>query len=91
MNRLYILLLVIAGIGFPACSDDLPLDETQQSPVNSDASKFWYSHMRTAAENRVMYRHHALGFSYRAVTGSKCNLGDVMCQVLNMDYIKENG
>ena len=59
MNRLYILLLVIAGIGFPACSDDLPLDETQQSPVNSDASKFWYSHMRTAAENRVMYRHHA--------------------------------
>ncbi len=38
-----------------------------------------------------MYRHHALGFSYRAVTGSKCNLGDVMCQVLNMDYIKENG
>lgn len=37
-----------------------------------------------------MMRHHALGFSYQAVTGQKCNLSDVTCQVLNLDYLEDN-
>lgn len=33
--------------------------------------------------SRNFYRHHGVGYSYDAVGGEYCNLGDVRCQVLN--------
>lgn len=85
-------LYAIAALCIPAlvgCTDALPEPDAPAPPA-ADMSRFWYSRTRSAAEDRIMYRHHALGFSYKAVTGERCNIADVMCQVLNLDYLKRN-
>lgn len=85
-------ILVLSALTLLAGCTDEPLtgEVGKPSPV-ADMSKFWYSHSRSATENKVMLRHHALGFSYQAITGKKCNVSDVMCQVFNLDYMTENG
>lgn len=88
--RLHIL-FILTALTIAGCTDDpLPEEGPALSP-ETDMSKFWYSRSRSAQENGVMMRHHALGFSYQAISGEKCNIGDVMCQVLNLDYLEENG
>lgn len=87
----YQILAVIAVSFLGGCSDDMPLPEVDSTAPIADAEKFWYSRTRSAQENKVMMRHHALGFSYQALSGEKCYVGDVMCQVLNLDYLDENG
>lgn len=91
-DRLHKLILILsAAILLAGCTDEsLTGEGPELSPV-ADMSKFWYSHSRSAAENRVMLRHHALGFSYQAITGKKCNVSDVMCQIFNLDYLNDNG
>lgn len=89
-TRLHIL-FILTALTIAGCTDDLlPGEGTALSP-ETDMSKFWYSRSRSMQENGVMLRHHALGFSYQAISGEKCNIGDVMCQVLNLDYLEENG
>lgn len=89
-TRLHIL-FILTALTIAGCTDDpLPEEGPALSP-ETDMSKFWYSRSRSAQENGVMMRHHALGFSYQAISGEKCNIGDVMCQVLNLDYLEENG
>lgn len=87
----YQILAVIAVSFLGGCSDDMPLPEVGSTAPIADAEKFWYSRTRSAQENKVMMRHHALGFSYQALSGEKCYVGDVKCQVLNLDYLDENG
>lgn len=86
----HILILLAALMLLAGCSDDLLPEEGTAPPPGADMSKFWYSRSRSAQENGVMMRHHALGFSYQAISGEKCNIGDVMCQVLNLDYLERN-
>ena len=86
----HILILLAALMLLAGCSDDLLPEEGTAPPPGADMSKFWYSRSRSAHENGVMMRHHALGFSYQAISGEKCNVGDVMCQVLNLDYLERN-
>lgn len=89
LNKLIFLLpavFLVAG-----CNDEPFREEAIVPPSGTDMSKFWYSRTRTAAENSVMMRHHALGFSYQAVSGSKCNAADVMCQIFNLDYLEDCG
>lgn len=89
-TRLHIL-FILTALTIAGCTDNpLPEEGPALSP-ETDMSKFWYSRSRSAQENGVMMRHHALGFSYQAISGEKCNIGDVMCQVLNLDYLEENG
>lgn len=84
------ILIIPALLLMWGCNDDL-VPEWGNSPApESDLSKFWYSRSRSAEENGIMMRHHALGFSYQAISGAKCNIGDVLCQVLNLDYLEEN-
>lgn len=89
LNKLIFLLPAV--LLFVGCTDDPLREEAIAPPHGADMSKFWYSRTRTVAENSVMMRHHALGFSYQAVSGSKCNAADVMCQIFNLDYLEENG
>lgn len=91
-GRLFRLILTFPALLLLAGCTDEPLtgDGDMPSP-GADLSKFWYSRTRSAVENKTMLRHHALGFSYQAVSGKKCNISDVMCQVFNLDYLKENG
>lgn len=85
------ILFILTALSIAGCTDDpLPEEGTALSP-ETDMSTFWYSRSRSPQENGVMMRHHALGFSYQAISGEKCNIGDVMCQVLNLDYLEENG
>ncbi len=86
----HIVVLLAALSLLAGCSDDLLPEEGTAPPPGADMSKFWYSRSRSAQENGVMMRHHALGFSYQAISGEKCNIGDVMCQVLNLDYLERN-
>lgn len=88
-TRLHIL-FILTAMSIAGCTDDpLPEEGIALSP-ETDMSKFWYSRSRSPQENGVMMRHHALGFSYQAISGEKCNIGDVMCQVLNLDYLERN-
>lgn len=84
-------LLLPAVLLLAGCTDTLLQEEGLTPPPGADMSKFWYSRTRSATENGVMMRHHALGFSYQAVSGSKCNAADVMCQIFNLDYLEDNG
>ena len=86
----HIIVLLAALSLLAGCSDDSLLEEGSAPAPGADMSKFWYSRSRSAQENGVMMRHHALGFSYQAISGEKCNIGDVMCQVLNLDYLERN-
>lgn len=86
----HIVILLAALSLLAGCSDDSLLEEGYAPAPGADMSKFWYSRSRSAQENGVMMRHHALGFSYQAISGEKCNIGDVMCQVLNLDYLERN-
>lgn len=81
------LALLTAAAG---CQQDIHDFDAPSVPVGKDMTKYWYSRTRSAAENEAMNRHHALGFSYDAVSGEKCNVADVRCQVLNLDYLKKN-
>lgn len=87
----YLIMSVIAVSSLWGCSDDMPIPEAGSTVPIADAEQFWYSRTRSAQENQVMMRHHALGFSYQALSGQKCYVGDVMCQVLNLDYLDEKG
>lgn len=89
-TRLHIL-FILTALSIAGCTDDPLLEEGTALSPETDMSKFWYSRSRSPQENGVMMRHHALGFSYQAISGEKCNIGDVMCQVLNLDYLEENG
>lgn len=89
-TRLHIL-FILTALTIAGCTDDPLLEEGPALSPETDMSKFWYSRTRSPQENGVMMRHHALGFSYQAISGEKCNIGDVMCQVLNLDYLEENG
>lgn len=84
-------LLLPAVLLLAGCTDTLLQEEGLTPPPGADMSKFWYSRTRSATENGVMMRHHALGFSYQAVSGSKCNAADVMCQIFNLDYLEDEG
>ena len=86
-----LIFLLTAVFLFAGCTDEPFREEAIVPPSGTDMSKFWYSRTRTAAENSVMMRHHALGFSYQAVSGSKCNAADVMCQIFNLDYLEDCG
>lgn len=91
-GRFYKLIFTLSAVSLLAgCSDEPLTGEGLLPSPGADMSKFWYSRSRSATENRVMMRHHALGFSYQAITGKKCNVSDVMCQIFNLDYITENG
>lgn len=80
MNRLYILLLVIAGIGFPACSDDLPLDETAQTKYGYKAK---YG-MRSVEEGVTAINEgcNVLGFGFM----DKEELGERLLQAWQKKY-----
>lgn len=89
-TRLHIL-FILTALTIAGCTDDPLTEEGTALSPETDMSNFWYSRSRSAQENGVMMRHHALGFSYQAISGEKCNIGDVMCQVLNLNYLEENG
>lgn len=89
LNKLIYLLPAV--FLFAGCTDEPFRDEAITPPPGANMSYFWYSRTRSAEENGVMMRHHALGFSYQAVSGSKCNAADVMCQIFNLDYLEDCG
>lgn len=87
-SRLHKLIWMLSALSLLAgCAEEPFMGEDAASSPGTDLATFWYSRTRSANENSVMMRHHALGFSYQAMTGKKCNVSDVMCQVFNIDYL----
>ncbi len=73
-----------------SCSDELPLaDMPQTLPAGADS--YWKTGTRSPEMEETMLRSHGVGFSFNAVNGTKCDISDVRCQVLDMERLKDDG
>ena len=73
-----------------SCYDEAPLaDMPQTLPAGSDY--YWNTGTRTPEMEDAMLRSHGVGFSFNAVNGTKCNVGDVRCQIFDMAGLQRDG
>lgn len=75
---------------FVSCSDELPLADMPES-LPSEADSYWKTGTRSPEMEAAMLRSHGVGFSFDAVNGTKCNVGDVRCQIVDVDKLDALG
>ncbi len=75
---------------FVSCSDEMPLTD-MSVPLPAGDAGYWETGTRSPEMEEAMLRSHGLGFSFNAVNGTKCNVGDVRCQVVDVSKLQALG
>lgn len=84
-------MLAVGIVALAACSQDY--DTTGDTPTDAcynEATLYWNTRTRSTEMQQTMLRNHAIGFSYDAVGGEKCDVNSVRCQVINIDSLDDD-